>query len=61
MGTDKSDFAGYLRDLVAAVLGCALLFGLKLDNQQIGGILLVVTTAVAFGTYLYKARKGEAT
>ena len=45
---------GYLRDLVAAVLGLAILFGADFSDEQIAGILLVLTTAVAFGTYVYK-------
>lgn len=46
------DFLGYLRDFVAAVLGLMLIFG-WLNEEAVGGILLVVTTAAAFGMYLW--------
>lgn len=44
---------GLLRDVVAASLALAILFGLKLSDDQIAGILLLVTTLGAFGTWVY--------
>lgn len=49
----KKDLIGYVRDLVAACLGLYLLFGGELNQEQIAGILLVVTTASALGTHIY--------
>ena len=44
---------GLLRDFIAAVLGVLILFGVDLTDAQIAGVLLVVTTGAAFGTYVY--------
>ncbi len=38
---------GYIKDFVTAVLGAAVLFGVGLTPEQIGGILLVVATGGA--------------
>ena len=46
-------FIGVLRDFIAAVLGLLILFGVDLTDAQIAGVLLVVTTGAAFGTYVY--------
>ena len=53
---------GYLRDFIAAELGVAILFGVNMSDDQVAGILLVVTTGAAFGTYAYGAwkRRGAA-
>lgn len=48
---------GLLRDLVAATLALAILFGAELSDDQVAGVLLLVTTAGAFGTWAYSARK----
>ena len=50
---------GLLRDLVAAIIGLLILFGVNLTDAQVGGLLLVLTTAGAFGTWAYKAAKSE--
>ena len=58
-----SDVIGYIRDLAAAVVGLAILFGADLSNDQVAGILLVITTGAALGTYFwqrYKAGDGTA-
>lgn len=34
---------GYVKDAVAAILACLVLFGLPLNEQQLASILLVVT------------------
>jgi hypothetical protein len=44
---------GLFRDFIAAVLGLLILFGVDLTDEQIAGLLLVVTTGAAFGTYVY--------
>lgn len=49
---------GLLRDLVVAVIGLGILFGVSISNEQIAGILLVVSTAFALGTWFYQMRKG---
>jgi hypothetical protein len=46
---------GLLRDLVAAVIGLLILFGVGLSDDQVAGILLVVSTAGALGAWLYLA------
>lgn len=52
-----SDLLGYLRDFVVAVIGVCVLFGLSISNQQIAGILLVLSTGFALGSYLYTRYK----
>lgn len=48
---------GLTRDFIAAGLGLAILFGVHLTNDQVAGILLVVSTGVALGAYcLQRAR-----
>lgn len=51
---------GLLRDAIAATLGLLILFGVELSDAQIAGILLVVTTFAALGTWLYALRKPPA-
>lgn len=51
---------GLFRDFVAAVLGLLILFGVNLTDAQIAGLLLVVTTGAALGTFLYGQWKGRA-
>lgn len=46
---------GLLRDVVAAVLGVAILFGANFSNDQIAGVLLVVTTLGALGTWAWNS------
>lgn len=50
---------GLLRDVVAAALGLAILFGVSFTDEQIAGVLLFVTTAGAFGTWAYGAYKAR--
>lgn len=50
---------GLLRDFVAAGLGLAILFGANFSDDQIAGILLLLTTlaaVVTWGVKVYKAR-----
>ena len=49
-----SDLLGYLRDFIAAGLGLAILFGADFTDDQIAGILLLVTTAGALISYAYQ-------
>lgn len=56
---NTSTIIGLLRDFVAAGLGLAILFGLNFTDEQIAGVLLVVTTAGALGTYLYGQFKSK--
>jgi hypothetical protein len=51
---------GLLRDFMAAVLGLLILFGVDLTDEQIAGLLLVVTTGAAFGSYVYDQFKSGA-
>lgn len=51
---------GLLRDAIAATLGVLILFGVEISDAQIAGILLVVTTFAALGTWLYALRKPPA-
>ena len=48
---------GLLRDIVAAALALLIAFGVHLADNQVAGILLLVTTLGAFGTWAYNARK----
>lgn len=50
---------GLFRDFVAAILGLLILFGVSLTDAQVAGLLLVVTTGAALGTYLYGAWKAR--
>lgn len=52
---------GLLRDFIAATLGLLILFGVDFSDDQLAGILLVVSTGLALGTFAYKnwqARRG---
>lgn len=49
---------GLLRDVIAAILALGILFGLSFSDEQVAGILLLVSTLGAFGTWAWKARKG---
>lgn len=46
---------GLIRDFVAAVLGLLILFGVNFSDEQIAGVLLVVTTAAALGSWAWVA------
>lgn len=48
---------GLIRDCVAAVIGLAILFGVSWSDEQVAGILLVVTTVGALASWLYSQRK----
>lgn len=53
---------GLLRDVVAAIIALAILFGAHMSDEQVAGILLLLTTVGAFGTWAfnaYRASKGE--
>lgn len=52
---------GYLRDFVAAIIGLLILFGVEISDQQMAGLLLVVATGGAFGTYLWNKLHGAKT
>lgn len=51
---------GLLRDVIAALIGVLILFGVEISDQQAAGILLLVTTLAALGTWLYAMRKPPA-
>jgi hypothetical protein len=51
------DLAGYTRDFLAAAIALYLLFGGDLTEEQVAGILLVASTAIALGTHLYRRRE----
>lgn len=48
---------GLIRDAVAAVIGLAILFGVNWSDDQVAGILLVVTTVGALVSWLYAQHK----
>jgi hypothetical protein len=50
---------GLVRDFVAARLGLALLFGASFTDEQIAGILLVVSTGLALGAWGWKAYRAS--
>jgi hypothetical protein len=55
---------GLVRDFIAAALGLAILFGAGFSDEQVAGILLLVSTALALGTWAYgqwKAKQEGAT
>lgn len=53
-----TNLLGYIRDLAAAVIGLLILFNVPISEDQIAGILLVLTTAGAFGSYLWRQYRG---
>lgn len=55
---------GLVRDVVAAALALAILFDLNISNDQVAGVLLLVTTLGAFGSWAYgawQAKKASST
>lgn len=44
---------GLIRDVIAAALALAILFNLDISDEQIAGILLLVTTVGALATWAY--------
>lgn len=48
---------GLLRDVIAAGLGLAILFNVAISDDQIAGILLLVTTVGALAAYIVQQRK----
>lgn len=44
---------GYIRDFVVAVIALLIIFGVEISEDAIAGILLLVTTAFALGSYIY--------
>lgn len=50
---------GLLRDMVAAALALAILFGVDLTDDQVAGILALIVTAGAFGSWAYSTLKNR--
>lgn len=48
---------GLLRDVVAAALGLAILFNLNISDEQIAGVLMLITTVGAFASWFFLVRK----
>lgn len=46
---------GLVRDFVAALVGLAILFNAPITEDQKTGITLVVLTALALGTWVYRS------
>lgn len=46
---------GLLRDLVVAVFGVLLIFGISSSQEQVAAVVALVAAGLAFGTWLYKA------
>lgn len=44
---------GLIRDLVAAGLALAILFNLNISDEQVAGILMLVTTGGALASWAY--------
>lgn len=57
-GGITNDKVGYITSFVSAVLGLAVLFGVDLSQDQIAGILLVITTGSAL-TFALNTAKGK--
>jgi hypothetical protein len=57
-----TDFLGYLRDLIMAAFGLAVLFGVTFTDQQITGVVVFATALVTFVAYTYQRwTKGDGT
>jgi len=52
-------FTGLLRDFVVAVVGVLIIIGVDISDQLLAGILLILTTGLAMGTWAYKAWKAS--
>lgn len=50
---------GLIRDVIAAALGLAILFNLDISDEQIAGVLVLVTTVGALGTWAYTQWKAS--
>lgn len=48
-------FTGLLRDLIVAVVGLLIVFDVAISEEMLAGILLVVSTALALGTFAFTA------
>lgn len=48
---------GLIRDFIAAFLGLLILFGVDLSDEQVAGVLLVVSTGLALASWAYTAYK----
>lgn len=53
-----NDKLGYITAFVSAVLGLLVLFGVDLSQDQIAGILLVITTGSALA-FAFNTAKGK--
>jgi hypothetical protein len=51
---------GYVKDFVAAVLACAVLFGVPFSEDQIAGLLLVIVTGGALALAINDRRRHPA-
>lgn len=58
MGT-TSVVIGLVRDVVVAAIGLAILFGANFTDEQVAGILLLITTVGALGSWLYAWNQGR--
>lgn len=57
-----TDFLGYLRDLIMAAFGLAVLFGAHFTDQQISGVVVFAAALVTFVVYSYQRwTKGDGT
>jgi hypothetical protein len=50
---------GLVRDVIAAALGLAILFNLNISDEQIAGVLLLVTTIGALATWAYNVWRAQ--
>jgi hypothetical protein len=56
MDNPGATLLGLLRDVVAAALALAILFNLNISDEQVAGVLLLVTTVGALGAWIYNRK-----
>jgi hypothetical protein len=50
---------GLLRDFIVAVVGVMILVGVNISDSLLAGLLVVLSTGVALGTYIYNEYKAS--
>lgn len=57
MSVQTSTLLGLIRDVVVAIIGILILAGADISNDMIAGILLLVSTVFALGSWIYAQYK----
>lgn len=52
--TNMTTLLGLLRDFAAALIGVLILFGVDWTQEQVAGVLLLVTVALALASWVYE-------